>query len=205
VYSLFLFLRPKAPLKDWFIGSLKGFFDPRQLPTAQSSPTQQRRTKSTKTTTTVVVVVNDGNLPSDDEDDEGSPSKPLGFSPTFRSPAKQKSKWKTRTNNNTLEIASERRGNSFVSPRRVGLGGEGGALKDAVVPVVLGATIYRHATTTYAPHQDGGFSVHGTAVGCRGYSAKIVRPLEQKVGTRIPKRIQHPKIKTADDIFFDLF
>ena len=42
--------------KMWFIGSLKGFLGPRQLPTAQSSPTRQHGTKSTKNTTTTVVI-----------------------------------------------------------------------------------------------------------------------------------------------------
>jgi hypothetical protein len=131
----------------WFIGSLKRFFGLRQLPTAQSSPRRQRSTKSTKTTSTTVPVDN-RNLPSDDSDVEGSPFKSKSFQALFRSPAKQKSKWETRTDNNIREIAEERRGNIFdgVSPQRVGLGGavkDGGVVGPRVVAVtvVLGARL----------------------------------------------------------------
>lgn len=83
-----------CPSKRSFIGSLKGFFVPCQLPTALSSLTRQRSTKSTKATTTTVVV-NNRNLPSDDLDIEDSASEPRGFHPLFRSPSKQQSKWET--------------------------------------------------------------------------------------------------------------
>jgi hypothetical protein len=109
--------------------------------TPQSSPTRQRSTKSTKTTTTITAVVHNRsrNLPSDDSDVEehSSPSKPKGFHALFgKSPAKQKPKWETRTDNNIREITSQRRGNSFdgVSPRR-------GAVKDVVGPPAAAATV----------------------------------------------------------------
>jgi hypothetical protein len=63
---------------------------------------------------TTTVVVDNRNLPSNDSDVEDSPSKPKGFHGLFRSLAKQKSKWERRTDNNTHEIVSERRGQSTV-------------------------------------------------------------------------------------------
>jgi hypothetical protein len=207
MYPLFL-LRPKAPSKKWLIGSLKGFFDPRQLPTAPSSPTRQHSQKSTKTTTTTTFVANDRKLPSDDSDIEDSPSKPQGLHALFRSPAKQKSKWK-RT---TIPAKSRPREGTILIVfllRHVGLGGTGGALKDArVVGPRAGGDGGSWCYFIPACY-DNLCALSRWQFLCptvprsvaEDTQARIVRFLDQKIGTRIPKRIQHPKIKTADDLF----
>jgi len=92
-----------SPSNGWFISGLKGFFGPRQLPTAYSSPTPQHSTKSTKTTTTTVVV-NNRNFPSDDSD--------VGFSSPVQVPCEAKIEREMRTDNNIREIASGRRRNT---------------------------------------------------------------------------------------------
>ena len=78
---------PSKPSIGRFIGSLKRFFGPRQLPTAQSSPTRQHSTKPRKTTNTTVVV-NNRNFPSDHSDVEDSPFQ--GFSHTVQVPHEAK-------------------------------------------------------------------------------------------------------------------
>jgi len=126
-------LKPSSsPSKGWFIGSLKGFFAPRQLPTAQFSPTRQSSTKSTKTTTTTVV--DNGSVPSDDSYVETVHPNPKVFAHSSV-PHEAKLKRGTRKDNNIREIASERRRNIFdgVSPRRIGLGVAGGAVKEAEI------------------------------------------------------------------------
>ena len=135
--------QPPSPSKGWFLSGLKGFFGPRQLSTPQNSPVRRRSKRATTT-----AIVNSGNLVSDDSDvEDGSPSKSKGgggFQALFgKSPAKPKAKsgqWETRTNKNIREIASERRGTSFdgVSPRGVGLGIAGGAVKDVGVVTPAG-------------------------------------------------------------------
>ena len=128
-----------SPSKGWFIRGLKGFFGPRQPSTPQ---TRQRSTKATTNasatnTVTITAVFNDKYLLSGDDSDveDNSPSKLKGFQALFgKSPnTKSGEDRKTRTNDNLCEIASERRENTFdsVSPRRVGLGIAGRAVKDA--------------------------------------------------------------------------
>jgi len=155
VYPLFLLLRPKAPPKEWFIGSLKGFFYPRQLPTAQSSPTRQRSTKSTRTNTTVV---NDRTLPSDDSDVEDNPRVFTRCSGPPRSKNRNGKRGRT-----TIPARSRPRGEGtvlIVFLLALWDCGTGGVLKDAGVVGLragdgggLGATTYRHATASSAPHQ----------------------------------------------------